>query len=541
MSDSEIIYLRLAELTARLDAGEPREEILREVDLEESQFLDAQQRWLALIGNAVLRGEFELQRKYSAQYNSSFQRARGVRQEEEYLGMRPIVVSPSAAPPSVAPPLASPPPVIAPPPLASPSPVVAPPPSVSPPPVIAPPPLASPPPVIAPPPSVSPPQVVAPPVAPPQIVTPPPVLAPPQVSPSQVFDPSQVFAPQVISPPAMAPSVIISPPPVVTAPAMASPQVVSPTSTATPAAVPAFKIPPAVVSAQPTIPSLAKPIAVAVASPGPPPFGPGSSDTAVSATPPALITPALLQPPQVVAAVGELAGTLPPTPTTIASHQGSGSTADINKNSAGRGYQRLPVSFSETGFGISAEGLPALSPKEPPTVLQVAPAATAAPLRAAMPSLKPLPQRLDFMSGGKSTEIRSAGAVVLPPEGGLPVLGEVTPAVAPSFMQSALGTTPLASPARRSGSPLSNVGAEVGPALMTASMKLSLEQLACIQAELDRDPSRLADVLQSNSVDEQAYIAQRKNLENEMTSDVDLSTRFAQFREYYRAVLGPSS
>src|SRR5688572_19511017 len=65
----------LAEITARIDAGESKEAVLAEFSVGQQQFADLQQRWLAQIGRQVLLGQFELQRKYASEYQTHLARA----------------------------------------------------------------------------------------------------------------------------------------------------------------------------------------------------------------------------------------------------------------------------------------------------------------------------------------------------------------------------------------------------------------------------------------------------------------------------------
>lgn len=69
--------------------------------------------------------------------------------------------------------------------------------------------------------------------------------------------------------------------------------------------------------------------------------------------------------------------------------------------------------------------------------------------------------------------------------------------------------------------------------------KLSLEQLACIQAELDLDPARGPRVFAANGVDAAELARQMGELMGSFAGDSGNAARFEQLREYYRAILGP--
>ncbi|HSC89712.1 MAG TPA: hypothetical protein VLC09_20660 [Polyangiaceae bacterium] len=69
--------------------------------------------------------------------------------------------------------------------------------------------------------------------------------------------------------------------------------------------------------------------------------------------------------------------------------------------------------------------------------------------------------------------------------------------------------------------------------------QLSLEQLACVQAELDIDPSRAARVYAQNGIDAADHARQMQALTSTFAADPSASQRFDQLREYYRAILGP--
>lgn len=70
-------------------------------------------------------------------------------------------------------------------------------------------------------------------------------------------------------------------------------------------------------------------------------------------------------------------------------------------------------------------------------------------------------------------------------------------------------------------------------------MTLSLEQLACIQAELEMDPSKAARIFANNGIDAAGHQRQMAELEASFQQDESRAQRFAQLRDYYRAVLGP--
>ena len=68
---------------------------------------------------------------------------------------------------------------------------------------------------------------------------------------------------------------------------------------------------------------------------------------------------------------------------------------------------------------------------------------------------------------------------------------------------------------------------------------MSLEQLACIQAELDLDPARGPRVFAANGVDQGELTRQMSELIGSFSADAGKAARFEQLREYYRAILGP--
>jgi len=74
---------------------------------------------------------------------------------------------------------------------------------------------------------------------------------------------------------------------------------------------------------------------------------------------------------------------------------------------------------------------------------------------------------------------------------------------------------------------------------MVAAQALSLEQIACIQAEIDVDPSRAPAVFASNGISAGDYERQFGQLTATLAVDEHKAQRFEQLRTYYRAVVGP--
>lgn len=74
---------------------------------------------------------------------------------------------------------------------------------------------------------------------------------------------------------------------------------------------------------------------------------------------------------------------------------------------------------------------------------------------------------------------------------------------------------------------------------MPAAARLSLEQIASIQAELDVDPARSQAVFASNGIDAREYENQMRELEARLRANAHEAERFEQLRGYYRAILGP--
>jgi hypothetical protein len=147
---------------------------------------------------------------------------------------------------------------------------------------------------------------------------------------------------------------------------------------------------------------------------------------------------------------------------------------------------------------IAAPPPPAFGFDEPPLGMQVRPPT---------PTVKPLPEHLGSLGG------LMGGAQLAPPA-------------------SPQGFAGLNNPQLRA--PYAAV-----PVLpQTSNVVLSLEQLACIQAELDIDEGRKQGVLTSNGVDEASYWAQCSQLQSELAADPVKAARFNQLREYYRAILG---
>jgi len=72
-----------------------------------------------------------------------------------------------------------------------------------------------------------------------------------------------------------------------------------------------------------------------------------------------------------------------------------------------------------------------------------------------------------------------------------------------------------------------------------AAQTLSLEQIACIQAEIDVDPSRAAAVFSANGITGADYERQFGQLKTVLSADEHKAQRFEQLRTYYRAVVGP--
>ncbi len=124
------------------------------------------------------------------------------------------------------------------------------------------------------------------------------------------------------------------------------------------------------------------------------------------------------------------------------------------------------------------------------------------------------------MPGGMPAPGLSPMGVPLP---GMPG-SSVSPMGAPMVMQPLAGAqrAPFAQPP--------------GPSAMAAP--LSLEQIACMAAELDIDAGRAPQVFAANGVDAATYERQRAQLEIDMAADDAKLRRFEQLRDYYRAILG---
>jgi hypothetical protein len=280
---AELTLAQFAELTLRLERGELRADVLREADMTEQQWLEAQMAWLERMAAQLERQRSQLFDRYLAVRASAAQDLGGahatmgasvrprvdggramtesrsdekeataaastgfIKVDPPALYTPPAAGAPRAAPAEAGPaqpPLHlseayAPPPVVAPAFMPRPAGVV---PAVAPPAAVAPPPFVAPAIGLSPPAAVSPPSIVSPPAA----VTPHAAIAPPAfVSAGAVAPPAVVVPPAPVAPPAVVP-----PPAFVAPPAFVSP----------PAAVPqsAFAAPPAFVSAPATPPPAA--------------------------------------------------------------------------------------------------------------------------------------------------------------------------------------------------------------------------------------------------------------------------------------------
>lgn len=442
MSDSPIPISRLAEITARLDAGEPRSAILNELGVLPEELLEAQERWLAAIGHQVLQGDFKLQRQYSSEYLVQLELAR--RRLSGRTNTPPVQNemepprAPAAKAPAFEPPLAAP--------IVQPSFALQGPPAVQPAPVAHPPAFIQPPPVFQP----------APVAQPPAVVPPPPVVQPPVVARPQAF---------------------VQPAPVVPAPV-----------------------------AQPHWPAESR------SGPMGTQFAPTQSDMT--------ITPDSQDEPTVQGM---------PTP----------------KKSPGG-------SFANTGFMMSPFGAQSeADAPAPPAHVE----GNGVPLRPRGASIKALPEDL---SGFNSFSPLRAGPAAAQPAPAPPP----GPYAAPPYLRAPPGpggtpayAAPIAPPSPGAGAPgmsppgmvvpgaplgasppLGGVAAQ-GP-IASVAVQLSLEQIACIVAELDIDAARAPQVLRSNGIDGATFERQRAQLELDMAADEAALRRFEQLRQYYRAILG---
>jgi hypothetical protein len=74
-----------------------------------------------------------------------------------------------------------------------------------------------------------------------------------------------------------------------------------------------------------------------------------------------------------------------------------------------------------------------------------------------------------------------------------------------------------------------------------AAALLSLEQHACLRAELELQPERAGQIYQAYALDEPRYRAQVEQLRQRFATDPSLEPRFQQLCQYYRAIMAPRS
>ncbi len=510
MKSSDIPVERLAEVTARLDVGESRAAVLAELGIGMEEFRIAQEQWLAAIGHQVLRGDFKLQRQYSGEYLVQLELARrrlgttpARDREDGGVGGAPAVTEP---------------------PLAKRVGVEPPPAGQARAPMHYPPEATLPhgqdpsaehrfatagreealPPIVEPPPAVPP---------------------PPAVLPAGLGRPS--------SGPALAPPAVIDPPPVV--PAISEPS-----------GEPARRVPgpdnaepPMVVRRVMSVGSLPGPNPAATpprrlddSNEPPPARSPRNDDVS-----PPLRT--FFQPDEVPLASGSASIS---EPTVVPSLQGDPTTPGLGgptpqpaKPGAG--------SFANTGFQMSPfAGSDATAAPTPPP--PVAPPTHPPPARPAMPSVKPLPDSLPSFGGNSFGSPPAAGHYAVP-GARPPATAERAPSPlggagyfpAGQRAQPFGGSSGLVSPLGGPGSATPHGSPPPQPSPTAFAAELSLEQIACMVAEMDLDPSREAAVLSSNGVDAATFQTQKHKLELQMAGDESQLQRFEQLRGYYRAIL----
>jgi hypothetical protein len=78
--------------------------------------------------------------------------------------------------------------------------------------------------------------------------------------------------------------------------------------------------------------------------------------------------------------------------------------------------------------------------------------------------------------------------------------------------------------------------ARQAPAAPTA-LPLSFEQLTCLTAEIESNPSKSATALSGYGIDIQAYQAQLQALRVRCEADPELQQRYDRLIQYYRAVV----
>lgn len=75
------------------------------------------------------------------------------------------------------------------------------------------------------------------------------------------------------------------------------------------------------------------------------------------------------------------------------------------------------------------------------------------------------------------------------------------------------------------------------PLATATALPLSFEQLTCLTAEIDANPSRSATALAGYGIDQHAYQTQLAALRVRCEADPELQQRYDRLLQYYRAVV----
>jgi hypothetical protein len=302
----------------------------------------------------------------------------------------------------------------------------------------------------------------------------------------------------------------VDPPPPVTSSAVAAPPFAAPPFAAPSAvAAPPFAAPPLSAPAEP--PSAGsqgfRPVA-------PPPAVSAALGQAPPPAPPAAVSPGF--PAQ--------QAHLPPHAAPAFAHQ-AGQRPNLNSTSAfrimpggfGDAFRTMQVTPPQAAPAQAAPAPPPASPAAPaPAAPHVMPSLAQAfpPVQSAVPAPAFQPQASPHVANAPPAPVASPASSGAPPQ---------------VFFVSAATLAGQSSPVAPQGAP--------APAAPT----LSLEQHACLSAELELQPERAAQIYQAYSLDAASYQAEVLRMNERLSADPSLVERFRQLCQYYRAIMAPRS
>lgn len=569
----------LAEVTARIDAGESKEAVLAEFQVGAPQFADLQQRWLAQVGHQVLRGQFDQQRRYAAEYQTHLVKAQAKLQATsaraadepprpkpvfnktmvgtpemfaaaELGRVRPAAVEPRFDEPAFIPAPASP--------AAGAAPVPVPTAPVAAPPLVQ---QAAPPLVMA---ALAVGAPTPPPPASPLPPSPAPVMSASGTGASAGVTPQEgasagrprAFAktsfassgfsifPQGGEPAPAAPSPLpaASPAALVPSPIPSNPPLAQPAFAQPAFAQPAFAQP---VPASPAGVNPVGPTHWGASPPAPAPAMP-AAPPAPAPAPPAFAVGRGAEPPMAPGYRNAL-GSLPPTPVRPAAGAAPAGAAPPApapfSPPAAAPSPPAPAPLSPGPF--SPPGGPIAGPP-PGTPLAAYPGGPVPP-GAPSPALPPLNPSWERPMGGPAPLGGPAGGFGAPfgsPMPHAPAAGGFGAAPFGGQPGGFAGATPFGGAPgggfpQPGGAPAGFGAGGMPQAPAVAAQSLSLEQIACIQAEIDLDPSRAAAVFSANGIASGDYERQFGQLQTVLATDEHKAQRFEQLRTYYRALVGP--